>query len=96
MAGEVVLPDFWPNPFGIRVRIPLRQKGIDYESKEENLNKKSPLLLKMNESYSLANPVLIHKGKYICESLIIVQYFDEVWRDKSPLLPSDPYERAHS
>jgi len=40
-------------------------------------------------------PVLIHKGKPICESLIIVQYIDEVWpsQDK-PFLPKDPYQRA--
>ncbi|CBI39925.3 unnamed protein product, partial [Vitis vinifera] len=41
-------------------------------------------------------PVLIHNGKPICESLIIVQYIDEVWCDKSPLLPSDPYQRAQA
>jgi glutathione S-transferase len=41
-------------------------------------------------------PVLVHDGKPVCESLIIVQYIDEVWKDKVPLLPSDPHERAQS
>jgi len=41
-------------------------------------------------------PVLIHNGKPVCESLIIVQYIDEVWKDRSPLLPSHPYQRAHA
>ncbi|MCI25428.1 glutathione S-transferase, partial [Trifolium medium] len=41
-------------------------------------------------------PVLIHNGKPIAESLIAVQYIDEVWNDKSPLLSSDSYERAHA
>jgi glutathione S-transferase len=41
-------------------------------------------------------PVLIHDGKPISESLIIVQYIDEVWSDKAPLLPSDPYQRAQA
>ncbi|KAI5427141.1 hypothetical protein KIW84_032530 [Lathyrus oleraceus] len=41
-------------------------------------------------------PVLIHNGKPVCESLIAVQYIDEVWNDKSPLLPSDPYQRSQA
>jgi glutathione S-transferase len=36
-------------------------------------------------------PVLIHNGKPIAESLIAVQYIDEVWNDKSSLLPSVQY-----
>ncbi|KAF8103146.1 hypothetical protein N665_0188s0099 [Sinapis alba] len=41
-------------------------------------------------------PVFIHKGKPICESIIQVQYIDEVWPDKNPILPSDPYQRAQA
>ncbi|KAF2323337.1 hypothetical protein GH714_034719 [Hevea brasiliensis] len=41
-------------------------------------------------------PVLIHNGKPICESMIIIKYIDEVWNDRAPLLPSDPYQRAHA
>ena len=95
MAGEVVLLDFWPSLYGMRVRIALAEKGIKYESKEEDLSNKSPLLLEMNPIIKKI-PVLIHNGKPVCESLIIVQYIDEVWNDKSPLLPSDPYQRAQA
>ena len=95
MAGEVVLLNFWPSLFGLRVRIALAEKGIKYESKEEDLSNKSPLLLEMNPIIKQI-PVLIHNGKPVCESLIIVQYIDEVWNDKSPLLPSDPYQRAQA
>ncbi|KAI9116567.1 hypothetical protein K1719_012734 [Acacia pycnantha] len=41
-------------------------------------------------------PVLIHKGKPICESLIILQYIDQVWNHTAPLLPSDPYIRGQA
>eukprot|EP00261_Vitis_vinifera_P031343 XP_019072586.1 PREDICTED: glutathione S-transferase U25-like [Vitis vinifera] len=95
MTDEIILLDFWPSMFGIRVRLALAEKGLKYEYKEEDLRNKSPLLLEMNPVHKKI-PVLIHNGKPICESLIIVQYIDEVWHDKSPLLPSDPYQRAQA
>ncbi|KAG2687522.1 hypothetical protein I3760_09G055100 [Carya illinoinensis] len=95
MAEEVVLLDFWASMFGMRVRIALAEKGIKYEYREEDLRNKSDLLLQMNPVHKKI-PVLIHNGKPICESLIIVQYIDEVWNDKSPLLPSDPCKRAQA
>ena len=91
----MVLLDFWPSMFGMRVRIALAEKGIKYQYKEEDLRHKSELLLKMNPVHKQI-PVLIHNGKPVCESLIIVQYIDEVWNDKSPLLPTDPCQRAHA
>ncbi|GAV87109.1 GST_C domain-containing protein/GST_N domain-containing protein [Cephalotus follicularis] len=93
MSDEVILLDAWPSMYGMRVRIALAENGVKYEYKEEDLRNKSPLLLEMNPIHRKI-PVLIHNGKPICESLIIVQYIDEVWNNKSPLLPSDPYERA--
>ncbi|XP_057973165.1 probable glutathione S-transferase [Malania oleifera] len=96
MADEVVVLDFWGSPFVMRVRIALAEKGIEYESKEEDLsNKKSPLLLKMNPVHKTV-PVLIHNGNPVCESAIIVRYIEEVWKDKYPLLPSDPYQRSQA
>ncbi|XP_059437789.1 probable glutathione S-transferase [Corylus avellana] len=95
MADEVVLLGFWPSMFGMRASIALAEKGIKYEHKEEDLWNKSDLLLKMNPVHKKI-PVLIHNGKPVCESLIIVQYIDEVWNDRCPLLPSDPYQRAQA
>ncbi|KAF8391055.1 hypothetical protein HHK36_023355 [Tetracentron sinense] len=95
MAEALVLLDFSLSPFGVRVRIALAEKGIKYEYKEEDLKDKSSLLLQMNPVHKQI-PVLIHNGKPICESFIIVQYIDEVWKDKSPLLPSDPYRQAQA
>jgi len=91
----VTLLDFWPSSWATRVKVALAEKGIEYESKEQNLIDKSPLLLEMNPVHKMI-PVLIHNGKPICESLNIVQYIDEVWKDKSPLLPSDPYQRSQA
>ncbi|XP_043701065.1 glutathione S-transferase U25-like [Telopea speciosissima] len=95
MAEEFVLLNFFASPFGMRVKVALAEKGIEYEHKDENLFDKSPLLLLMNPVHKKI-PVLIHNGTPICESLIIVQYIDEISKDKSPLLPSDPYQCAHA
>ncbi|XP_078162567.1 putative glutathione S-transferase parA [Carex rostrata] len=97
MASQkgVMLLDFWSSPFGQRVRIALAEKGVEYEHKEEDLSSKSELLLKSNPVHKKI-PVLIHDGKTVCESLTIVQYIDEVWSDKAPLMPSDPHQRAQA
>ena len=95
MADEIILLDFWPSMFGMKVRIALAEKGLKYEYRDEDLFNKGPLLLEMNPIHKKI-PVLIHNGKPICESQIIVQYIDEVWKDKSPLLPSDSYHRAQA
>ncbi|XP_059277072.1 probable glutathione S-transferase parC [Lycium ferocissimum] len=95
MTNEAVLLDTYVSVFGMRVRIALAEKGIQYEYKEQDLSNKSSLLLQMNPIHKKI-PVLVHNGKPICESLIIVQYIDEVWKDKSPLMPSDPYKRAQA
>ena len=95
MADEIVLLSIWPSMFGMRVRVALAEKGLKYEYKEEDLQNKSPLLLMMNPVHKKI-PVLIHNGKPISESMIIVEYIDEVWNHKSPLLPTDPYQRAQA
>ncbi|CAN0899812.1 Probable glutathione S-transferase [Linum grandiflorum] len=94
--AEVILLDTWVSPFGMRVRIALAEKGIEHEYREEDLRNKSDLLLQMNPIHKKI-PVLIHNGKPVCESNIIVEYIDEAWKDKAPLLlPSDPYDRAQA
>lgn len=95
MADEVVLLDYWASPFGMRARIALREKGVKFEYREENLRDKSPLLLQMNPVHKKI-PVLIHNGKPVCESMNVVQYIDEVWSNKNTILPSDPYQRAQA
>jgi len=101
MAGEkkgLVLLDFWVSPFGQRCRIALAEKGIPYEySEQELLGAKSDLLLRSNPVHKKI-PVLLHHGKPVAESIIILQYIDEVWASSNngrpAILPADPYERA--
>ncbi|XP_059596420.1 probable glutathione S-transferase [Vitis vinifera] len=81
-SDHIVLLDFLGSPFGMRVRLALAAKGIEYQIEEEDSTQsKSSLLLKLDTVHKKI-PVLIHNGKPICESLIIVAYIDEVWKDR--------------
>lgn len=93
--AEVVLLDSSLSPFGQRCRIALAEKGVAYEYSEQNLAEKSELLLKSNPVHKKI-PVLLHAGKPVCESLVILHYIDEAWPEAAPLLPADPYARAQA
>nr|XP_043618594.1 probable glutathione S-transferase [Erigeron canadensis] len=93
MADEVKLYGVGGSPFVCRVKIALSLKGIKYENIEEDTNNKSPDLLKYNPVHKQV-PVLVHNGKPISESLVILEYIDDVWNKGYPILPQDPYEKA--
>nr|GMD95229.1 glutathione transferase GST 23-like [Ipomoea batatas]GME11466.1 glutathione transferase GST 23-like [Ipomoea batatas] len=97
MAGEEGLKvvGFWVSPFVARVKWALRMKGLEYEYIEEDIFNKTPLLSQLNPVHAKV-PVLVHNGKPLAESLIILEYIDETWNHNYPLLPADPYERARA
>ncbi|GKE64693.1 probable glutathione S-transferase, partial [Tanacetum coccineum] len=92
MSNEVKLYALGGSPFVCRVKIALSMKGIKYENIEENMRNKSEDLLKYNPVHKKV-PVLVHNGNPISESLVIIEYLDDVWKGV-PILPQDPYEKA--
>ncbi|XP_010534998.1 PREDICTED: glutathione S-transferase U28 [Tarenaya hassleriana] len=92
---NVVVLDFWASPYGMRTKIALAEKGVEFETRQEDLWNKSELLLKSNPVHKKV-PVLIHDDKPICESLVQVQYIDETWSKTGSFFPSDPYQRSQA
>lgn len=93
-ADSVKLLGYWASPFALRVKWTLKLKEIEYQYVEEDLPNKSPLLLHYNPVHKKI-PVLVHDGKPVAESLIILEYIEETWT-QNPILPEDPYKRAQA
>ncbi|GJM98107.1 hypothetical protein PR202_ga15084 [Eleusine coracana subsp. coracana] len=98
MAGNksLVLLDYLVSPFAQRCRIALAEKKIPCEFIEQEIfGAKSELLLRSNPVYKKV-PVLLHDGRPVSESLVILDYLEDAFPDSPPLLPADPYARAQA
>nr|XP_018633544.1 probable glutathione S-transferase [Nicotiana tomentosiformis] len=89
--GEVRLLGVSGSSYSRRVEWALKVKGVKFEFIEEDLQNKSPLLLQSNPVLKKI-PVLIHNGKPISESMVILEYIDETFEGPS-ILPKNPYDR---
>ena len=93
-GSELKVLGAWASPFVLRVRVALHLKGLDYEYVEVDLADKSEQLLASNPVHNKV-PVLLHAGKPVCESMLIVEYLDDAFPDAgTAFLPADPHGRA--
>ncbi|KAK9911473.1 hypothetical protein M0R45_035381 [Rubus argutus] len=90
--AEVKLFRTWSSPFALRIVWALKLKDVPYDTIFEDLANKSSLLLQFNPVHKKV-PVLVHNGKSVAESFVILEYIEETWKH-NPLLPEDPYDRA--
>lgn len=75
-----------------RVRQALHEKGLEWTDRQLMFDKNEhlkPEYLKLNPNGLV--PTLVHDGKAIPDSSVIMEYLDDVFPAK-PLRPSDPYE----
>lgn len=91
--NKVILHGTWASPYVKRVELALKLKGIPFDYVKEDLVNKSELLLKYNPVHKKV-PVLVHNGNPISESIVIIEYIDETWKNGPKLLPEDSYKRA--
>ncbi len=78
----------------IKVRLTIAEKALPWEGEVLSLQRGDqyrPDYLKLNPNAVV--PTLIHDGKVIIESTLIMEYLDEAFPDV-PLMPRDPYARS--
>ncbi|XP_073359552.1 probable glutathione S-transferase GSTU6 [Aegilops tauschii subsp. strangulata] len=91
---KLLVPRSGVSIYAIRVQMALAMKGLAYDYLPEDPRCKSDLLLASNPVHKTL-PVLIHSGRPVCESLIIVEYLDDAFPGNgASILPADPYRRA--
>ncbi|KAL0665078.1 hypothetical protein Bca4012_101916 [Brassica carinata] len=91
--SKVILHGMWASTYSKRVEIALKLKGISYEYVEEDLKNKTETLIQLNPVHKKI-PLLVHDGKPVAESQVILDYIDETWMSSPRFYPEDPYERA--
>ena len=78
-----------------KIRIALAEKSLPWESRLMRLDgdQFDPAYLALNPAAVV--PTLVHEGRAIAESNVILEYLDDVFPEP-PLRPADPFARAQA
>jgi len=89
-----LLYQFWLSPFSRKVRIALKEKGLEFELPVEKYWERRRDFLAMNPAGQV--PVLVEPdGAVIADSQAICEYLDEIYGEQ-PLLGLGPISRAET
>ena len=84
-----------PGANSLKCLIPLKEKGLEFESVYVDLHKfeqHEPWFVKINPEGQV--PVLDHDGVIITQSTVINEYLEDAFPDAPPLRPADPVGKA--
>jgi len=79
----------------LKCLIPLKEKGLEFESRYVDLHKfeqHEPWFVAINPEGQV--PVLDHDGSIITQSTVINEYLEDAFPDSPPLRPADPLGKA--
>lgn len=83
------------SPFAARVRIAVYAKGLRFELVPPPLGwPHNPQFRDVSPTGRI--PVLLHEGRAIWESAVLLEFLEDRFPDAPPLLPPDPYDRARA
>jgi len=89
-----ILYHLWLSPFARKLRIALKEKGLDYELRLEKPWQRREEFLALNPAGEV--PVLIEPdGQVLADSTVICEYLDEVYPDRR-LIGFEPAARAEA
>jgi len=84
----------WLSPYSRKVRIALKEKGLEFELEVEKVWERRDAFLALNPAGQV--PVLVEDdGTAIADSQAICEYLEEVYPER-PLLSADPVVRAET
>lgn len=81
------------SPYAYRVEIALKEKKIPYKVIQVDFKNKPQRLLEANPIHKKV-PVIIHDGRAVAESFIILEYLEDAFPEQVPLMPKDAFEKS--
>ncbi len=84
------------SPFAQKVKIALREKGVDFELVQPMAGGDPQIAAEFAQANPLAEvPTFVHDGTTLFESSVILEYIEDTWPEPS-LLETSPQDRARA